>query len=381
MKKTIPLLLAAILTFSLTACEETPIESSKITSQVTQEPQNGKDTLQNSDESESIISQSISSSVDEQDDRLFLSIIYDEYNMFERESDEMYFTPASDDYILVVQEWNETQVVRLVAFDKKGSVIQYEIRDIRSNWDSLANLDEVLVNNSGKLIDDSMYYHGVYYDDGETAWGQKWDIMLSLKINSLGGTAIDSCNRYHIYTSSPITAEQMLGEYANTLAESDFEILSYHTPISEDYVIAKSKSEVIDVEACETIIGGYTLHINDAFSYYPETLWSFDEDGNCIQYEMIYVFDSPYDAEQFKLATWGYVQKEPRLEVKCKEPYGMELRGNVWLYTFYSDDDGNQIDPCSEELNKAKWWRKAETEYWSKPYLTETQQNWALENQ
>ena len=53
MKKTIPLLLAAILTFSLTACEETPIESSKITSQVTQEPQNGKDTLQNSDESES----------------------------------------------------------------------------------------------------------------------------------------------------------------------------------------------------------------------------------------------------------------------------------------------------------------------------------------
>lgn len=382
MKKALTLLLTtATLALSLTACSGNPAKSSDITPLATQEPQNTSSTEKSSAETENTASQNINSTADEHGNRLFPSIVYNEYNMLEREADEMYFAPASDDYIIVVQEWDETyQEVRLVAFDKKGAVIKCEVRETKADWDRLTNLDEVIADYNGNLIGDSMYYHNSFYDDGVTTWSQKLDVMLSLKKNSLGGFAIDNCTHYSVYISSDITWEQTLGEYENFLTENDFEILSYHTPYSDDYMI--SKSETISEDAASTYVtGGYTLHKNDAFSYHSETLRSYDSNGNCIQCETVYVFDSPHEAEQYMFANNGYVQKEPTLEFKYNKPDNMELHGSVWLFTFYVDEYGNKTDPCSDEVNKGEWGRNAEIEYWLKPYLTETQLSALLGNE
>ena len=377
MNKIIALLLSAvILAVTLTACgnnAEVKQEQTTSTASATAKTEDSAPTSASAK----------TESVEENQYGIFPNIVYEDYGMVVQEADELYFKPASDDYIVVVngkgaysdiEECTFWQNTYLLSFDENGALIQYDVRETY-NWEHTSNIDEVIERCDGKLVGDSMYYHDGYYDDGYNIWGQKLLVLTDINNGAIGGGALDNLNG--IYYSSPLTSEQTAGDYKNTLSEEDFTILSFHTPASDDYTLLKD--EIISVEALDSYVtGGYTVHKNDAFSYHTESLKAYDELGACIQYEIIIVCPSNHDAEQYMLYNNGYLEKQPKLVVKYDVPDNMELRDNVWLYTFYVDDTGTETDLTAEVVSKWIFGKKSENEFWSKPFLTESQLKEAL---
>ena len=280
----------------------------------------------------------------------------DEFSLLlPRESDDLYFKPATDDYAYISYggqadngDGYYVEDVSLLSFNEDGEVIQ-EVRRSVSSYFVTAE-DFSLKDYVGEeyvsfytLVDDALYEDMISMcmalDGKYTTYDTSSSLYLKEKAEVVMAANENSVESY--YFSKPDT--NLLKTFTNEVSEDDIVITKLYPPVTDDYIVRCGENTDPDVVRTETVT-------------------CYDEKGNCVKYYHGAVFSS----EQATLEALDRLKKVSDYVIRD---------GNTVVVTTDFDQDGNPIDVPEEEYYQKYYIQESDLSnvFFSKPYLSEEQ--------